>query len=141
MSIEGNPNTPENKETADIDAAMERLKDKIFNKEENSCTFKSENGFSVSINFYNEGYQNITLEKSGLISVFDVPPDSVPRLMELRGPDGENVDNENIMATHYNEIVNLSELGKLKPSGIVLSESVARDMKNVENERRDYLVD
>lgn len=101
------------KPSSSLEEALARLEKSVKEKERNTRRFETEGGFSASVQFFDGGFVNLTLQKAGLHSVFEVS-DSGVRFNELRGPDGELLDEPRLRDQHIAEAQALFDAGKLE---------------------------
>ncbi len=101
------------KKPSALDSALAQLEKNILERERNSKSFETANGFSANLRFYDNGFTNLTLKQGGHYSVFEVTPDGV-RLNELRGPDDELLTDIQLINKHSQEAQFLFAEGMLE---------------------------
>jgi len=98
MSIEGPKKTE-----SELEAALARLRKTMNESPTNFRNFETPNGFSGTIEFFDSGKSNLTLQKGAEISLFEITLEGQARFMELRGADNELLTKSNLIKQHQNE--------------------------------------
>ena len=88
---------------SDLDSALGRLKKTIESSNKNIRNFETSTGFLAYVEFFDNNRVNLTLQKGGQTSVFDITPEGAAEFMGLRGIDGEIMDEEHLIISHKEE--------------------------------------
>ena len=108
MSFEGN-NQPE----TELEAALARLKRHMDEHPNTTQELSTPNGFSGVIKTYACGHRNLSLQKGGETSMFEITDDGNAIFMELRDVDGKLLNLTDVALRHQTEAdhsVNNNEL-------------------------------